>query len=145
MERCLATSRTRSLHACLPDTGHRHQLREPGTCQSRAYPSDLSEQQWALLAPRARAIMAELVRISGRPMVHDLRAVLDAIGYVTRYGIEWRALPVDFPPWQAVFAFFKRWTPAACRDTWWTCCTSGSGWPRPRAAAPPPDRLTRKA
>jgi hypothetical protein len=30
-------------------------------------------------------------------MVHDLRAVLDAIGYVTRYGIEWRALPVDFP------------------------------------------------
>ncbi len=25
------------------------------------------------------------------------------------YGIEWRALPIDFPPWQAVFAFFKRW------------------------------------
>jgi transposase len=42
-------------------------------------------------------------------MEHDLRAVLDAIGYVTRYGIEWRALPVDFPPWQAVYAFFERW------------------------------------
>jgi hypothetical protein len=27
-------------------------------------------------------------------MEHDLRAALDAIGYVTRYGIEWRALPV---------------------------------------------------
>jgi transposase len=28
---------------------------------------------------------------------------------VTRYGIEWRALPVDFPPWEAVYAFFERW------------------------------------
>jgi transposase len=41
-------------------------------------------------------------------MEHDLRAVLDAIGYVTRYGIEWRALPVDLPPWEAVYAFFLR-------------------------------------
>lgn len=85
----------------------------PGcACHGRArrYPSDLTDEQWVLLAPRARAIMAELVRSAGRPMVHNLRAVLDAIGYVTRYGIEWRALPIDFPPWQAVFAFFKRWS-----------------------------------
>lgn len=37
-------------------------------------------------------------------MVHDLRAMVDAVGYVTRYGIEWRALPVDFPPHEAVYA-----------------------------------------
>ena len=43
-------------------------------------------------------------------MVHDLRAVLDAVFYVVRNGIEWRALPVDFPPWQAVYAFFRRWS-----------------------------------
>ena len=43
-------------------------------------------------------------------MKHDLRAMVDAIGYLTRYGIEWRALPVDFPPWEAVYAFFERWT-----------------------------------
>lgn len=54
--------------------------------------------------------MAELVQVSGRPMVHDLRAMLDAIGYLTRYGIEWRALPVDFPPHAAVYAFFTRWS-----------------------------------
>jgi transposase len=35
---------------------------------------------------------------------------LDAIGYLTRYGIEWRALPIDFPPWTAVYAFFERWS-----------------------------------
>lgn len=46
----------------------------------------------------------------GGVMKHDLRAMLDGIGYLTRYGIEWRALPVDFPPWPAVYAFFDRWS-----------------------------------
>jgi transposase len=63
-----------------------------------------------VLEREARGVMAELVVVAGRPMLHDLRAVLDAVGYVTRYGIEWRALPVDFPPWQAVYAFFQRWS-----------------------------------
>jgi transposase len=75
------------------------------------YPSDLTDQQWELLEPEARAVMAELRKSpAGAPMSHDLRAMLDAIGYVTRYGIEWRALPVDFPPWSAVYAFFERWS-----------------------------------
>ena len=85
----------------------------PGcACRGRkpAYPSDLTDAEWSVLEPEARAMMAELVAVAGRPMVHDLRAVLDAIGYVTRYGIEWRALPVDFPPHEAVYAFFVRWS-----------------------------------
>jgi hypothetical protein len=57
------------------------------------------------------AVMAELRRgPGGAPMQHDLRAMLDGIGYVTRYGIEWRAMPVDLPPWPAVYAFFGRWS-----------------------------------
>ena len=82
-------------------------------CHERVprYPSDATDAQWELLRPEVQAVMAELRRgPGGRPMEHDLRAVLDAIGYVTRYGIEWRALPVDFPPWQAVYAFFERWS-----------------------------------
>lgn len=78
--------------------------------RTRRYPSDLTDAQWAVLEPEARAAMASLVRSSGRPMVHDLRAMVDAVGYVTRYGIEWRALPVDFPPHEAVYAFFQRWS-----------------------------------
>ena len=81
-------------------------------CHERVprYPSDVTDAQWALLRPEAEAVMAELRRgPAGRPREHDLRAVFDAIGYVTRYGIEWRALPVDFPSWEAVYAFFLRW------------------------------------
>jgi transposase len=73
------------------------------------YPSDLSDAQWAVLEPQAKTVMAGLVAAQGRPMVHDLRAVCDAIGYVTRNGIEWRALPFDFPPWDSVYAFYERW------------------------------------
>ncbi|PKV92535.1 IS5 family transposase [Amycolatopsis acidiphila] len=77
----------------------------------RRYPSDLTDEQWEVLEPEARAVMAELRKSpAGAPMRHDLRAVLDAIGYLTRYGIEWRALPADFPPWSAVYAFFQRWS-----------------------------------
>jgi transposase len=53
--------------------------------------------------------MADLTIAVGRPMVHDLRAMCDAVSYVARNGIEWRALPVDFPPWEAVYAFYERW------------------------------------
>jgi transposase len=80
-------------------------------CRDRVpcYPSDLSDEQWAVLEPLAREVMRELVRVQGRPMVHDLRAVCDAVGYVARNGVEWRALPVDFPPWDSVYAFYQRW------------------------------------
>lgn len=75
----------------------------------RCYPSDLTDAEWEVLRPEAEQVMAELRRVAGRPMVHDLRATLDAVHYVVRNGIEWRALPADFPPWDAVYAFFQRW------------------------------------
>ena len=54
--------------------------------------------------------MGELVAAQGRPMGHDLRAMCDAVAYVVRNGIEWRAVPVDFPPWDSVYAFYQRWS-----------------------------------
>src|ERR1019366_9552116 len=59
--------------------------------------------------PEGEAVMAGLVLAAGRPMVHDLRAMLDAVFYVARNGVEWRALPADFPPHAAVYKFFERW------------------------------------
>jgi len=85
----------------------------PGSwCRDRVarYPSDLTDREWEVLRPEAEQVMAEIRRAAGRPMVHDLRAMLDGIGYLVRNGIEWRALPVSFPPWEAVYAFFQRWS-----------------------------------
>ena len=78
--------------------------------RARCYPSDLDDGQWAVLEPQARAVMAELTVAAGRPMTHDLRAMCDAVFYVVRNGVEWRALRADFPPWDAVYAFYDRWS-----------------------------------
>jgi transposase len=68
------------------------------------YPSDTSDEQWALIEP-----LLPQVRSGGRPEKHSRRAVVDAILYVVRTGCSWRQLPADFPPWQTVYWYFNRW------------------------------------
>lgn len=48
------------------------------------YPSDLTDEQWAVLEPRVREVMAELTIAVGRSMVHNLRAMCDAVAYVVK-------------------------------------------------------------
>src|ERR1017187_3043876 len=88
-------------------------------CRDRrpAYPSDTTDEQWRVLRPEAETVMAGLVLAAGRPMVHDLRAMLDAVFYVARNGVEWRALPADFPPHAAVYKFFERWSQRELPET----------------------------
>jgi putative transposase len=68
------------------------------------YPSDLSDEQWALIEPRLPPALP-----GGRPREVDLRAVVDAILYVLRTGCQWRYLPKDFPPKSTVWRYFDQW------------------------------------
>jgi transposase len=34
---------------------------------------------------------------------------VDAILYVNKTGFQWRLLPKDFPPWESVYGYFRRW------------------------------------
>jgi putative transposase len=70
----------------------------------RRYPSDLTDAQWARLEPLLPA-----VRSGGRPRAHPLREIIDALRYVLRGGIAWRALPHDYPSWQTVYHYFRMW------------------------------------
>jgi transposase len=45
----------------------------------------------------------------GRPEGYCHRQMIDAVFYVTDNGTKWRSLPVDFPPWDRVYAFSRRW------------------------------------
>jgi len=51
-----------------------------------AYDTDLSDDQWALIAPSLPAAKA-----GGRPRTLDLREVLNAIFYLLWNGIKWRS------------------------------------------------------
>ncbi len=70
----------------------------------KRYPSDLSDTQWARLAP-----LLPPVKPGGRPRSRDPREVVEAILYVVRSGGTWRMLPHDFLPWQTAYYYFRRW------------------------------------
>ncbi len=68
------------------------------------YPTDLTDRQWQRVVPHLPEAKA-----AGRPQRVDRRDIVDAILYVLRNGITWRALPHDFPSWQTVYHYFRRW------------------------------------
>ena len=47
---------------------------------------------------------------TGHPRQHDLRAVVNALLYMTHTGCQWRFVPHDFPPWSVVRYYFDKWT-----------------------------------
>lgn len=70
----------------------------------KPYPSDLTDEQWAILEP-----LLPLAKPGGRPRKYPMRLVLNALFYHTREGGSWRALPHDFPPWKSVYNYFQAW------------------------------------
>ena len=68
------------------------------------YPSDLTDAQWWRLEPLIPA-----AKPGGRPRRADMREVVNAVLYVARTGVTWRALPHDFPPWRTVYHYFRAW------------------------------------
>ena len=76
----------------------------------RRYPSDLTDQQWALIEPMVQALPG------GRPAGHPRRRIVEAILYVNRTGCSWRQMPHDFPPWGTVYWYFQRWSEDGTTD-----------------------------
>jgi putative transposase len=85
-------------------TAPARQKRERAWHRSQSYPSDLTDEQWALLEP-----LIPPAKSGGRPRSVDMREVLNAIFYVDRTGCQWRALPHDFAPWSTVWTYFRTW------------------------------------
>lgn len=60
--------------------------------RTRPYPSDLTDEEWALLEP----LLASSER-RGRPPKWPARRVADAVFYLLRSGCAWRMLPREYP------------------------------------------------
>src|ERR671913_415786 len=73
--------------------------RETYKDDGRRYPSDLTEAEWATIAPL----------LSGYdPLTADLRAMVDACLYLDKTGCPWRYLPKDFGAWETVRTWHDR-------------------------------------
>jgi len=75
-----------------------------------AYPSDLSEAQWAYLVP-----LIPPAKPGGRKRTVNIREVVNAIFYLTKTGCQWRALPHDLPNWSTVHTYYRNWR---CTGVW---------------------------
>jgi len=71
--------------------------------QTHTYLTDLSDAEWARLEPLLPAAR------TGHPRHHSLRTIVNALLYVLRTGCAWRLLPHEWPPWQSVYYYWRKW------------------------------------
>jgi putative transposase len=69
----------------------------------KRYPSDLTDEQWALVEPLIP------INTEGRPRVVAMREVVDAMLYLNRSGCQWDMLPHDLPAKSTVYDHFAQW------------------------------------
>ena len=72
--------------------------------RSSRYASDLTDREWALIAP-----FLPSPRPIGRPRTTDLREVVNAVLYIAATGCQWRMVPKDLPPSSTVQRYFYDW------------------------------------
>ena len=72
----------------------------------KAYPSDLTDQQWNILEPLFASPRTDTL---GRPQEVDMREVVNAILYLNHSGCQWDMLPHDLPPKSTVYGYFAHW------------------------------------
>ena len=76
------------------------------------YSSDLTDAEWAVLAPELPAPSR-----LGRPRRWMARQIVEAMFYVLRSGQPWRMLPKDFPPVSTVQRYFYAWRNSGLWET----------------------------
>jgi transposase len=69
------------------------------------YPSDLTDAEWALVAP-----LIPPAKRGGRRRSVNVREVLNGIFYVLSTGCQWKALPKDLPPRSTVYDYLDLWS-----------------------------------
>jgi transposase len=75
--------------------------------ERKAYPSDVSDEEWALVAPYL-TLMTE----DAPQREYPLREVFNGLRYIIRTGAQWRWMPHDLPPWHVVYQQSQRWIKA---------------------------------
>lgn len=72
--------------------------------ERKAYPSDVTDDEWAFVAPYL-TLMTE----DAPQRVYSLREVFNGLRWIVRAGAPWRMMPNDLPPWEMVYQQTQRW------------------------------------
>lgn len=74
------------------------------------YSSDLTDDEWELISHHFVIYKGHC-----RPRKHPYRELINGILYVMRTGCQWRMTPNDFPPWDSLYHYYRKWQ----RDGTW--------------------------
>jgi transposase len=101
------------------------------------YPSDLTDEEWAIIAPVDRLWRSTPpAKPGGNKRSIDVRAVVNGVMYILATGCQWAALPKDLPPRSTVNDYLRRWDDDRTLDhthhTLYVLCREQAG----RAASP---------
>jgi putative transposase len=66
----------------------------------KKYLTNLTENQWQI----TKSFLND-----ERKRKHSLREIFDAIFYLLKSGCQWRMLPINFPPWNTVYYYYRQW------------------------------------
>ena len=69
------------------------------------YPSDLTDEEWALIAPRIPP-----AKRGGNKRTVKLREIANGLMYILSTGCQWRAIPKDLPPRSTLYDYFDLWS-----------------------------------
>src|SRR4029450_4414355 len=96
------------------------------------YPSDLTNEEWALVAP-----LIPPPKPGGNKRTLNESAVWAGLMYILSEGCQWRAIPKDLPPRSTVYDYFELWswdgTLDRIHDTLYVKCREQAS----REASPP--------
>ena len=73
----------------------------------KGYPSDVTDEEWAFVAP-----YLTLMKEEAPQRVYRLREVFNGLRWIIRAGAPWRFMPSDLPPWEMVYQQSQRWIKA---------------------------------
>ncbi|MDJ0341211.1 transposase [Streptomyces sp. H10-C2] len=87
--------------------------------ERKPYPSDLSDERWALIEPVPAAWKAGRPSATGHEGGYEMREIVNAILYQSRTGCQWAYLPArqvmevlpPFSAWQWVSRRRRGWAP----------------------------------
>ncbi len=75
--------------------------------ERKAYPSDVTDDEWAFVAPYLTLMTEEAPQRD-----HSLREVFNGLCWIVHAGAPWRMMPNDLPPWYTVYQQTQRWIKA---------------------------------
>ena len=69
------------------------------------YPSDLTDEEWALIEPRIPP-----AKRGGNKRTVNVREIANGLMYILSTGCQWRAIPKDLPPRSTLYDYFDLWS-----------------------------------